>query len=306
MAHLKQKSSRRNKECTRSVKKKSGPAKGTKYAARRTRSHDEFRRSGHNDGSEAGSSSSSSRSALVGMRRTASSGDSCVPFPLGTIDSSQIHGTPYRFVPHASPRVGHRTSFPPGRLRFLPPGEVGVGVRREVNRDGVAGAAASAGVVAGGGIKDAGDDAGVGVGFATRPGEEFSNQYHQLGGGGSSGGDGGGVGGTGGNDTESQQLIRNFPGVLQVRGVTTGRCLCSKLIFRPTKKGPAPAPHQPCEESTHSSLNVIIRRILAADRLYVRACVCVLNLPKIYERLDYAWFRTTNAKPATQRGFNQP
>ncbi|CAM9633101.1 unnamed protein product, partial [Ascophyllum nodosum] len=48
---------RRNKECTRSVKKKSGPAKGTKYAARRTRSHDEFRRSGHNDGSEAGSSS---------------------------------------------------------------------------------------------------------------------------------------------------------------------------------------------------------------------------------------------------------
>lgn len=32
---------RRNKECTRSAKKKSGPAKGTKYAARKPRSQDE-------------------------------------------------------------------------------------------------------------------------------------------------------------------------------------------------------------------------------------------------------------------------
>ena len=101
--HLSSPLCRRNKDCTRSVKKKSGPAKGTKYAARRARSQDEHGRSststtsssragiglglgggcdsGGGSGSIGGQSSLRRGFALEGavLRRSASTGDRSSP-----------------------------------------------------------------------------------------------------------------------------------------------------------------------------------------------------------------------------------
>lgn len=211
---------RRNKECTRSVKKKSGPAKGTKYAARRARSQDEHGRSSIKVGGGSGSGGRSSigsggnadiepsRSDASGtiiagsLRRSASSGGRRSP-------QSSSSSSPANAVAHGSgsihaPSHGmHRSTLPP-ELSFMQSksglgGSDGGGGEGSVGGRSVSSDVGSASAMTAGSV---GSIEGTGVRSTTA--EDLARHHQQ--------------GIRGGGDSESQQLISNFPGVLQARG----------------------------------------------------------------------------------------
>lgn len=196
-------SHRRNKDCTRSVKKKSGPAKGTKYAARRTRSQDEHGRSSHGGGGATAARGGGSAIAAMGaLRRSASTGDrrSSAPSSSSSFSATAIPRVGGRPTPgvgaHAEAHGGHGAPFAPPDLGFMPTGGAGAGG----GGGEAAGVAAAAATAARGGAAAAAVEGGMRA--RGQAADELPMRHQQH---------GGGVG-----DSESQQLISNFPGVLQV------------------------------------------------------------------------------------------
>lgn len=200
--------SRRNKNCTRSVKKKSGPAKGTKYAARRARPHEETQqpRGKQNDLS---SSSSGNRggggggvvSPNVGRISGSGSGGGG-----STVAGVLTHNTPGGLSSLALNSQQRRPtpSSAGGRSRELPPSSSAATCRGGLASPSRGSSAVITPLgypqVVGPGAGGAGvENSGMGgeLGIA------IPQQHHS----------GGGVGGA---DIESQQLISTFPGVLQV------------------------------------------------------------------------------------------
>lgn len=107
---------RRNKDCTRSVKKKSGPAKGTKYAARRARSKEDHHHLLSHDtvdrlGRTLGGASVDGALLRPPPRRPAPAGEGTGTPPAGSASSSSAPvsavSTSLSFVPHEQQGLRH-------------------------------------------------------------------------------------------------------------------------------------------------------------------------------------------------------
>lgn len=216
---------RRNKDCTRSFKKKSGPAKGTKYAARRTRSHEDpppflsAQNAGEGGGAAAaaaaasagpddlptllrGSSSSATMgggdggnaAAATAFRRSASAGESQ--------DEEQQQSHHHR-QQHYYLGAGVGRGMPPHHhLQQQQQQAYRQHLHHQYHRSPFP---QELGMFAGGAHAVGGDPDGGASGD-----EDLAMRSRQQGG-------AGGGGGAGAGDSESQQLIRNFPGIMQVR-----------------------------------------------------------------------------------------